>query len=514
MCVSKPVVYRLIILFLGCSGLVKIQAQENVLDFPDNFYRIERAFLRTPGYHAVFNSPSISIERQKFLIDSLYGSNRDLVYSGNGKNAIIINPVLQSSYRTSPKFLQHYAAGFRLESEFAKKFLLELNYSAHFLTNHAFPDSRLDSASIIAHWGKSHSINNSLSFLNSLNGKITYTPNRFLAFQLGNDKHFWGDGYRSLFLSDNAPSSPHFTTTLTIWNLKYTNLFTLLRDDTIGNYSKLQTKYASMHLLSWNVNKRLNLNIFEAVVWRHRDDSLNYRGVSLTYLNPFVFYRPLEYNLGSPDNVLIGFGMHYLAGQNVMLYGQFLLDEFYYKEMLKGKGWWANKNAYQLGIKCFDFGKIKNLYLQMEYNQARPFTYGHDYPLQNYGYMLQPLAHPLGTNFREGLMMLRYSKNRWFASATISYSKYGLEPGGRPIGGDIYRSSNNFAKTEGNYIGQGVTNNLFEQEIALSRLIQSHWGLIVEAGVHNTFFVLPEKRQNIYFTFGIKTLLYREEKLF
>ncbi|MCK6649109.1 MAG: hypothetical protein L6Q66_05605, partial [Bacteroidia bacterium] len=35
-------------------------------------------------------------------------------------------------------------------------------------------------------------------------GYITYAPNKIFNIQLGQDKHFWGDGYRSLFLSDNA----------------------------------------------------------------------------------------------------------------------------------------------------------------------------------------------------------------------------------------------------------------------------------------------------------------------
>ncbi len=515
---SKPSLCRLITAFLvllnfTCSK--QVSAQENILLYPDLQYRIEKNLLQDPTYHSPLNRSHISLYQQEWLIDSLYGKkDHDLVRYEKGRTYVIANPVLQTSFQTGSPFLQHYVAGFRLESELSPKFTFNLNYTFHLLTTHAFPGSRLDSAAIIDHWGKAVSMNHSFEFLNSLNGEITYKPTRFLSFQFGKDKHFWGDGYRSLFLSDNAPSYPYLATTLTIWKLKYTNVVALMHDDTIGNYSKLQTKYASMHFLSWNVNRRLNLNLFEAVVWRHRNDSLNYRGLSFNYLNPFIFYRPVEYNLGSPDNVLIGIGFHFMVSQKLMMYGQLLLYEFYYKEMIKGTGWWANKNAYQLGFKRFDLFNIKDLYLQMEYNQARPYTYGHDYPLQNYGYLLQPLAHPLGTNFREALLILQYAKNRWFLNTRFTVSRYGTEPGGKSIGGDIYLSSNPFAKTFGNYIGQGVANDYFEQEITLAHVLQSHWGLIAETGIHNSFEFMPKKQQHIYFTFGIKTLLYREEKLF
>jgi len=288
----------------------------------------------------------------------------------------------------------------------------------------------------------------------------------------------------------------------------------ILRDDTIGNYQTQLAKYTATHFLSYNVNRRLNFNIFETVVWRSRNDSLNHRGFDFNYLNPFIFYRPVEYNLGSPDNVLLGIGFHYLVSNKVMTYGQLMLDEFYYKEMLRGKGWWANKNAFQIGIKCFDFLSIKDLFVQLEGNQARPYTYGHSYPLQNYGYMLQPLAHPLGTNFREALLMLRYSISNWFVNSTITFARFGLEPGGKTVGADIYRSSNLFSKTYGNYIGQGITTNTFSQQINISRVLQSHWGLVAEAGITHSMMFLPDKQQQFFVNFGIKTLLYREEKLF
>ena len=56
-----------------------------------------------------------------------------------------------------------------------------------------------------------------------------------------------------------------------------------------------------MHLLSFNVTDWLNFSVFESIVWQGKD-TLNNRGFDINYINPFVFYRPVEYNIGSADN--------------------------------------------------------------------------------------------------------------------------------------------------------------------------------------------------------------------
>ena len=42
-------------------------------------------------------------------------------------------------------------------------------------------------------------------------GRVTYDANKFFDLELGKGKHFFGDGYRSLLLSDNAVNYPYFT---------------------------------------------------------------------------------------------------------------------------------------------------------------------------------------------------------------------------------------------------------------------------------------------------------------
>ena len=67
----------------------------------------------------------------------------------------------------------------------------------------------------------------------------------------------------------------------------------------------LAQKYASLHQLNVEVLPNLDLGIFETVVFQ-RNDSLGYPTGFGPELYPLIFYRSVEWGLGSPDNVLLG----------------------------------------------------------------------------------------------------------------------------------------------------------------------------------------------------------------
>ena len=135
-------------------------------------------------------------------------------------------------------------------------------------------------------------------------------------------------------------------------------------------------------------------------------------------------------------------------------YGQLILDEFLLSKVLARTGWWANKQAYQIGFKSFDLFKIKHLNFQTEFNYVRPFTYAHGSVQQNYGHMNQPLAHPLGANFIESATFLNYRHNRIFIEAKYTYAVYGADSAGTDYGKNIFVSYVNRADDYNNYTTQ------------------------------------------------------------
>jgi hypothetical protein len=169
------------------------------------------------------------------------------------------------------------------------------------------------------------------------------------------------------------------------------------------------------------------VGLFESIVWQGGDTTGARRGFDVNYLNPVIFYRPVEFSRGSPDNVIIGMNLKAIILKKYMLYGQLLLDEFSLTEVRAGNGWWANKQGFQLGWKFFDFLGIRNFCWQNELNVVRPYTYGHFTAEQSYTHYAQPLAHPLGANFIENVQFLRYRYKRWGIEAKFLYSIYGAD---------------------------------------------------------------------------------------
>ncbi|WP_460982699.1 hypothetical protein [Spirosoma fluminis] len=299
---------------------------------------------------------------------------------------------------------------------------------------------------------------NGVDFL-SARGYITFNTLKIINVQFGHDRNFFGNGFRSLLLSDN--SAPYLFLKLSTRlgrRIQYTNLFTSLQNTQapLPNGDKLiPPKFAAMHHLSINVNDHINVGLFEAEVFSR--DRLD-----ISYLNPIILYRYVESGLGSADNAMIGIDFKANFLSHFLVYSQFMLDEFRLQQLLGGKGDWTNKFAVQVGGKYIDAFDVPNLDLQVEMNLARPYTYSHEASRTvssgqtNYAHYSQPLAHPLGANFVEGLGIVRYQRKKLSANGIFGIMMYGADPAEDiNYGGNILKDYNTKFRDEGNFIGQG-----------------------------------------------------------
>ncbi len=317
-------------------------------------------------------------------------------------------------------------------------------------------------------------------------GYISYTPSKYFNFQLGHGKNFIGDGYRSLFLSDNASPYPYFKIKTNIWKLQYTNLWMSLKDvrtEVLNENRSYKNKYIASHYLSYNVTKRLNIGFFESVIWESAGD-----GLDLAYLNPIIFFQAIQFSTGSRSgNALIGFSAKYKFSDRINAYGQFIIDEFSSSDVFGGEGSWKNKTGYQIGMKYYDAFGLKNLYLQAEYNRVRPYTYSHNTIVLNYGHNNQSIAHPYGASFSEFLVIGHYNIKRIFGDAKFIVAKRGFdfntEEDTAFYGADIYRSEEDRAFETGNKVAQGNTTNFFFAELQGGYLINPSTNLKVYGSV-------------------------------
>ena len=445
------------------------------------------------------------IDTLKSIIPAFY-----FVNVKSKKANIYLTPVVSIGSNFSAKDFYFYSSyGASLNSDFGKDLSININFYRNSYTFSNQTRQFIDSTLIIPHNGTfTYGKNNIYNFLTAI-GYVSYSPSKYFNFQLGRDKNFLGDGYRSLQLSDNSNYNPFLKGSVKVWKVKYTIIYSLLKDvNTNIDYHNLDKKYNVVHYLSWNVNKRLNFNLFETVVWNNGDSAYT-RGYDVNYLNPIIFFRPVEYSIGSPDNVMMGGGLKIRIFKNTHLYGQFVLDEFKLAEIKAKSGWWANKYGYNFGIKSFNFLNIKNLYFQTEYNYTRPFIYSHTTSLECYGSYSQPLAHPLGANFTEFIALARYNLPKLIIEAKLLNAKYGTDVDSINLGQNIHLPNQTNTNIYGNYTHQGNLHTSLINQIQVSYLLNKDMHFYFNLGIRNYYLVSDEgKQKSTMITLGFKTNLY------
>ncbi|MFH2141662.1 MAG: hypothetical protein ABIJ97_04525 [Bacteroidota bacterium] len=485
-------------------------------------YQYDRIIYQKKNSHTAIKPYMLRIDKDKFQKDSAliikkdtkglgYLLNENLIEFKRNKSIISINPILNCFENPDVQNkvnLYYYSGGMSVGAIFNDKLSSRFRF---FYSLSSFPDyisKKIDSTHIVPQYGSITDNKNNSYFFQSFCGDISYSPSEYFNFQVGKDKNFLGDGYRSLLLSDNSNSYPFFKATVDIWKIKYIVLYSILKDQNSDyNFKKLFRKYSTSHFLSWNLSSRINLNLFETVIWRDADSSGS-RGFDVNYMNPIIFFRPVEFSLGSPDNVIMGGGFRVRFFNNSHFYNQFVLDEFKLLEIKAKNGWWGNKYGFQFGIKSFDIFKIEGLYLQTEYNFVRPFTYSHRNSMENYGNNMQALAHPLGANFAEAIIYLRYQKNRFYSSAKLIATEYGINKDSINVGQNIYLSYLSDVNEYGNSLLQGNKTRVVFIEAKTGWIINPEWNLVAELGIQNRNFLNDISNKNyIFVIFGLKTNL-------
>ncbi|OEK02383.1 hypothetical protein BFP97_12995 [Roseivirga sp. 4D4] len=303
-------------------------------------------------------------------------------------------------------------------------------------------------------------------------GYFTFNVTNSIDVQAGYDKKFIGHGLRSMVLSDFSSPFLFGQINTRLGKFQYTNLFGQLTADIIfanpqspgdGNYPR---KYLSMHRLGVNVTKNLEIGVFETIISEEAD---------INFFNPIVFYRAIEQQRGSPHNALLGLDFSYNFMNKFQFYGQFILDEFVIDALRSGDGDWRNKFGVQLGGKYIDAFDISNLDLQTEYNVARPYFYASETPALSYTNYRNPLAHPLGANFKEFVLSARYQPiNKLYVTGKIIRSNFGEDENGLNYGGNLLNSTDDRIGNTGNTIGQGVaTTNTYVELSGSYMLVQN-----------------------------------------
>lgn len=236
-----------------------------------------------------------------------------------------------------------------------------------------------------------------------------------LQVAFGYDKQFVGNGVRSLVQSNETAASTFLRVKFEIGKFTFDNLYQELVGDFpgLGNDERLPKKYSAYNQISTMLLPNLNIGIFESTVF---DNSC----LHLTNVIPVVFSQTIARSLGAQQKTSLGLNFKYLPIRGVQVYGQGLIDQLDFSAI--GKGSYKNSWAGQLGVKYYNAFSVSNLDLQLEGNYVRPFMYQSNDGRTNGTHYNQPLAHPMGAGFAEGIFKIKYQPTaKWFIDVLASY---------------------------------------------------------------------------------------------
>jgi hypothetical protein len=432
-----------------------------------DLYNIQ--YLKTDNWEWLSQKKDSTVFSRKKLWNLFFEHKADFYSLDNEEINLHISPAFQFSMgQNGDNTYWQNTRGIEIRGTIAKKIGFYTNFTENQIVLPTYVQNYFDKNRVIpgeGHW-KPFGVKG-VDFL-SARGYVTFSPVKPMMLTFGHDKTFIGSGIRSMVLSDFSAPTLFLKINTKIGKVQYQNQFTQLADyqNYIGQNSIIPGKFMVSHNLGMKIGKKLNLEVFETVIF-HRND-----GFDLNYLNPIIFYRFVESFRGSPDNTMVGMNFKYITKMNVSVFGQFVFDELVVKDLSKNPGRFTNKWAYQIGAKAVNLFGIKNLDFQTELNSARPYTYAHFSTSTNFANFNQSLAHPMGANFKESTSVLRYQiTNKLIFAGTYINSIFGMDRPDQNWGSNILLNYTSRIRDEGNYIGQGLKSRLSYVELRLSQML-------------------------------------------
>ena len=269
-------------------------------------------------------------------------------------------------------------------------------------------------------------------------------------------------GEGTLALSDYAAPFDQLQIRTKFWRIQYTNLYARrIRPIERGNVASevFPQNWMVMHQLAIDLPGRVQLAFDEITLFAEDSLGANRAGFELSYLNPVIFYRTIEGDIGSPDNVLLAGSVAWIPVNGYRLYTQLLIDELRLSEV--GNDWWGNKWGYLLGVQMADPGwgphRIRGLDFRMEYTRQRPYLYSHRSESTAFVHSGDLLGHPAGPNSWDLSTFTRYMPHpRLEIALTTAFTRRGRNTETENYGSDPTLSYNTRVAEYGVVTLQGV----------------------------------------------------------
>jgi len=306
--------------------------------------------------------------------------------------------------------------GLWIQADFGEKVSVETGfyesqeYMPKYLKNY------VDSLGVIPGFGRDKdftAIRDVVDYSSSFS-RITLQPNDVLRFHMGYGKHKIGSGYRSLLWSDGMFNYPYAQFDITKGKIKYSHVWNVMQSlerlplgDTPE--STFRRKTGSFSYLSWKPSSKVELSLFESVIWNRYDSNLMPQSLPVSFYSPLIGTGFTQAN-STRNNFNLGIDVNVRLTKGIEVYGQAYADAL---------GDYKKNGALQLGIQSYNLG-VKNFDLGFEYNRVQSDVYSFSALYTDATHMNQTVGHPLNDMY-EYVLRSRYRYGRYFARVKWNY---------------------------------------------------------------------------------------------
>ncbi len=219
-----------------------------------------------------------------------------------------------------------------------------------------------------------------------------------LSLTLGRQRVFWGPQPVNLSISETAEPLDLFSARYKKGRLRFSFLFARLDESRPDSVDILRladetfndNRYLVGHRLDIMFHKRFRLGLFETIIYGGEG-----RPPELYYLNPLQFFHTAQLNENEDDNTMLGLDFSYIPVNEVLLYGQLLVDDFQIDNRSQGDQE-PNEIGYMAGL--FKSGRTSSFSpdIKLEYVRITNRTYHQKQPRNRYLNRNLLIGHPLG----------------------------------------------------------------------------------------------------------------------
>ncbi|MFH1197660.1 MAG: hypothetical protein V1720_18315 [bacterium] len=218
----------------------------------------------------------------------------------------------------------------------------------------------------------------------------------FIKFKIGRDRKTLGYGREKYLLSNEMPAMDYLSLNInySIFSFSYLHgkllgNISVISDSLQGEMNTVSDKFYVYHRFGFNFSKHFSLGAGEALIYSRR-------GLDLSYLNPFNYFKSVEHANQDRDNSLLFIDASNNSLPGLKLHAAVLIDDLDFGKI--GNGWYGNQTLWSFGLYSSNLYQVFPVDISLQYLRIEPYFYTHRILENNFTSEGAPVATSIPPN--------------------------------------------------------------------------------------------------------------------